>query len=174
MTRAYHKRLPEFESFDRIELDIVDRFKISSLSGDEWRHYVRIRFYFKGEVVYEAGYRDMRTAIMLLGSDWIRNQEPIPPRIIELERTKCDQPGCCADAVSVYRLRQEFSERGESLDPTDSSATTYRRFCKRHLRRGDCSREDCDNNYEVSSGPGPDGSTNVIESPASVLVVGDD
>jgi len=43
------------------------------------------------------------------------------------------------------------------LDMTDypTDWVWYRQFCQRHLQRGDCSREDSDDNYAVVSGPGP-------------------
>lgn len=151
----YHKRHRDFEPFDRIELDVVPRYKTSDMSGDEWRTSVRVRFSFKGEVVRETSITSMRYAMLLLAGEWVRAQEPIPNRVIELEKTKCDQPGCPNEAVSTYHLKVEFSDRGEKLDPGDSSLLYYRRFCSECRRRGDCSREDSDANYEVVEGFGP-------------------
>lgn len=163
----YHKRHRDFEAFDRIELDVVPRYKTSGLSGNEWRISVRVRFSFKGEVVHETTIMTMRYAMMLLAGEWVKAQEPIPTRVIELERSKCDQPGCSNDAVSTYHIKVEFSERGDKLDPGDSTMLHYRRFCRVHLRRGDCGREDSDANYDVVEGPGPDDTSNVIESPSA-------
>lgn len=70
---------------------------------------------------------------------------------------KCFQAGCPNDAVSTYRLKELFSGTGHKLDSADGSGFIFhRRFCKSHLERGDSNREDCDNNYIVVSGPGPD------------------
>jgi hypothetical protein len=78
----------------------------------------------------------------------------------ESERPKdddefCFQPGCSAKAVSIYRLKEEFSSSGQGPLP-DYGSILIRKFCQRHLRRGDCGREDSDANYEVIDGPGPD------------------
>jgi len=163
----FHKRLPRFESFDRFELVVVPRYKTSGLSGDEWRQSIAIRFYFKGELVHEDGAHTMRAAIAFLGWKWATAQEPIPERVLEIEKTKCDQPSCTNDWTNEYELIEEFSRSGERLDPKDRHFRHYRRFCNRHARRGDCSREDADRNYKVLNGAGPDGSTNVEESPSS-------
>lgn len=162
-----HKRLPRFEAFDRIELVVVPRYKTSGMSGDEWRQCTAIRFYFKGELVHEDAAHDMRDAIAFLGWKWAIAQEPIPERVLEIEETKCDQPSCTNVWTNEYELIQEFSRNGERLDPTDQYFKHTRRFCNRHARRGDGSREDADRNYKVLKGAGPDGSTNIEESPSS-------
>lgn len=170
--KLWHKRLPEFESFDRIELQVVPRYKTSGLSGDEWRQHVSVKFFFKGEVVHETGWNTMRNALMLLAGEWLRAQEPIPSRIIEMEHEGlCDQPSCPNRAEGRFRLKRLTSDRGDYLDPADQHMQYYRQFCKRHLRRGDCSREDADDNYEPLDGIGPDASTNVVESPSAAVAV---
>lgn len=165
----HHRRHRDFEAFDKITLEVVPRYKTSGLSGDEWRISVAIKFWFKGEVVHTSSARDMASALLLLGREFLEHQSPLPMRVIELERSgKCDQPGCDADSVSRYRFKRLCSARGEYLhDDENKYSDSYAQFCKRHLRRGDCGREDADDNYEVISGPGPDGSSNVIESPSA-------
>lgn len=163
-----HARLRQFHAFDRIELVVTPRYKTSGMSGDEWRISVVAKFHFKGEVVHEDHFRDMKSALMMLPSSWIQAQEPIPMRVVEIEKTKCDQPGCSRDAETVYRLKTKYSERGELLDQTKGLASweQTRQFCGVHCRRGDCNLEDSDDNYEVVSGYGPSGSRNVTESPS--------
>lgn len=155
--------------FDRIELAVEPRFKTSGLSGDEWRVGVRVKFFFKGEIIHEKSFRDMETAAALLSHSLLAGMDNgIPNRIIELEKTKCDQVGCHRDAVNKVRLKRLTSERGEYLhDDEGAYSTSIRRFCRRHLRRGDCGREDADDNYEVLEGPGPDASSNLEESPSA-------
>lgn len=145
----HHRRHRKWEAFDRIELDVVPRFKTSGMSGDEWRTSVRIRFSFKGEVVHEVATRDMETAILLLGHEWTVNQEPIPEAVIEREKGLCDQPGCRDWAVVRFKVGRLTSDRGDYLDPKDTSLAYYRQFCSEHRHRGDCDREDCDANYTV-------------------------
>ena len=149
MNNLFHKRLPKWEAFDEIRFCIVPRYKESSLSGDEWRQSVRVDFFFKGNAVHGFTARDMETAILFLGQEWTTAQEPIPGRVLALEKNLCDQPSCGRPAVITYRIKQEFSNRGEKLDCEDCYGIKYRRFCQIHMTRGDSSREDSDGNYEV-------------------------
>jgi hypothetical protein len=171
--RLHHKRLHRFESFDRIELQVVPRYKTSGMSGDEWRQHVAVKFFFKGECVHETGANSMQNALMLLPSEWVRAQEPIPSRIIEMEYSGlCDQPSCPNQAEGRFKIKRETADNGSWLDPEEwRYHESYRQFCKRHIKRGDCSREDADDNYEPLDGVGPDASTNFIESPAGQVVV---
>jgi hypothetical protein len=167
----WHKRLEDFESFDRITLEVVPRFKTSGLSGDEWRQHVEISFFFKGEKVFSTGFTSMRAALMLLGGEWVRAQEPIPLRVIQLEESGlCDQPSCANPSVSKFKLKKEFV-RGEEIIRRFAGPGNFRQFCAKHLRRGDSDMEDCDDNYRLLSGPGPGESTNVEESPAGRVTV---
>lgn len=163
--RLWHKRLRDFESFDRITFEVKPRYKTSGLSGDEWRQHVEVTFWFKGEAVHHVGYRDMQAALMLAPGEWIRAQEPIPERVIELEKDACDQPSCPKKAVGRFKLKRETARQGEWIETPDGFEH-YRKFCAQHIRRGDSSREDCDENYEPMDGVGPDSSTNLEESPA--------
>lgn len=148
MKDSHHKRLPKFEAFDQIDLAVIPRRKSSDASGDEWRTSVRALFMFKGKVVHERSHNNMQNAILMLGHEWVAQQEPIPERVIELEATRCDQPGCPNRALSKLKhIKEQFSTRGDKLDPSDQHGSYYRRFCKEHTNRGDCSREDCDGNY---------------------------
>lgn len=166
--RECHRRHRDWECFDHISLDIVPRYKTSGLSGDEWRFAVHASFWFKGEKLFTRTFRDMQTAVQCLGGVLAETTSPIPKRVIELEHEgRCDQPGCAEPSVSKYRFKRIFGRQGEDLaDSEMAHASYFAQFCARHLRRGDCGREDADENYEVISGPGPDDSTNLVESPA--------
>lgn len=168
---ALRKRLPDWEPYDEITLKVVPRYKTSGLSGDMWRTSVVITFKFKGQVIDEVALLNMQTAILFLGSEWIKRQEPIHDEVIRIEQGRCDQPSCDRPGTNLYLLRRETSERGEWLVPNEVRFRRFRRFCDRHARRGDCAREDNDDNYVVLQGAGPSGSTNVEESPAHVAVI---
>ena len=171
MKTMWHKRHDDFESFDKITMELVERYKTSELSGNEWRFSVAIRFWFKGECVHEKHFNGMQSAIMMLPSEWLRAQEPIPQRVIDIEEAgACSQPACTEKAVGRFKLKRLFSERGDALDPADVTLNHYREFCKRHVRRGDCGREDCDNNYEPLDGLTAEDSTNREESPSAVMM----
>ena len=143
----WHKRLSDFHAFDRITLEIVPRYKESHLSGDEWRQHVEVKFFFKGHEVHNFGCRDMEAAMMRLGWEWLQVTGPIPDKVIEVEKDACDQPSCTNPPVVRCTIKEEFSRSGEKLDASDIHSKHYRQFCKRHQRRGDCSREDGDDNY---------------------------
>lgn len=164
----FHERSRDFESFDRITLEVVPRYKTSGLSGDEWRQHVQVQFWFKGQVVHETGFRDMEAALMLTPAEWIRAQEPIPEQVIKLERDACDQPSCTEKAVGRFALKRRTDRQGNFLDEKDQHFGAYRQFCKKHLRRGDCSREDSDENYEPLDAVTAEASTNVEESPSAL------
>lgn len=164
--RITHKRLNDWEWADRIELVIVPRYKTSGLSGDEWRTGVAVRFFFKGEKVHEDFFTSMDAALLRLQTVHSDAACPIPNRVLEIERSKCDQPSCCNDAVGRFLLKRETSRNGDYLDPKEQYFAKYRQFCKQHLRRGDCSREDADSNYTPMDGWSPEQSSNVIESPS--------
>lgn len=168
--RLWHKRSDDWEPFDRITLEVVPRYKTSGMSGDEWRQHIQVNFYFKGQLVHEAGWRDMKTALMLLAGEFVKATCPIPSAVIEQEeKGLCDQPSCQDRAVGRFELKRQY-ERGRLLDPEEEKYSRYyRQFCERHLRRGDCSREDSDDNYVPLDGVGPECSTNVEESPSMIM-----
>lgn len=143
----YNKRLPNWEPFDEITLKVIPRYKTSFLSGDMWRTSVVVTFKFKGVEVECFTCRDMQTAVMMLPHKWVMSQEPIPMDVINLEKTTCDQPSCPDKAVGRLKLKRETSNSGEWLDRQDSTPS-FRKFCLRHIERGDCSREDSDANYD--------------------------
>lgn len=168
----FHKRLRDFEAFDEIRFRVVPRFKTSGLSGDEWRQHVEVEFVFKGSIVHATGFRDMQTALMMAPAEWVRAQEPIPDGVIEAERAGiCDQPSCTSPSAGRFLLKRETAADGRYLDPANLHFRSYRQFCKRHVRRGDCSREDSDDNYEPMGDVTAAESTNIEESPASTLVL---
>ena len=171
MTTEYHRRLHKFEPFDEIRIKVVPRFKTSGLSGDEWRQSAVVELMFKGEVVGEASYGSMEWAVAYLPSFIADAGSPITETIVQMEKELCDQPSCRLPIMSKYRLKRLTSAQGEYLDESEHTADYYRHFCGVHLRRGDCSREDCDDNYEVIDGPGPDESTNTQEPPARQVSV---
>ena len=161
-----HKRLPRFEMADEIRIRIVPRYKTSGMSGDEWRHHAQVEFMFKGAVVHEAGYRDIEAAVMAVGRELLTvHDRGMTDEMMALDE-KCDQPSCKNDAVGRFEIRREFGPQGDDIAQSDYYRH-YRKFCKVHLRRGDCSREDCDSNYIPLDGIGPDGATNTQESPST-------
>ena len=147
MNNLNHRRLHRWEKYDKINIEIVPRFKQSSFSGDEWRQSVHIEFFHKGELIRTEISRDIESTIMLLGKMWY-GDEAIEENIIKIDDIKCDQPSCINDATRIFKLKRLTASDGSFLDMKDQYGEQYRQFCNVHAQRGDCSREDSDSNYE--------------------------
>lgn len=143
-----HRRCRDWEAFDKIELEVVPRYKTSEMSGDEWRTGVAIRFFHKGHLVHEDFRTGMQYAIMMLADIWVKAQEPIPEEVIQIEQDRCDQPGC-KKSWGFKRFLKRIATNEGWLDPENTSFRYFRRFCADHLKRGDCGLEDNDQNYEL-------------------------
>lgn len=167
-----HKRLPDFETYDRIEIYVVPRYKTSGMSGDEWRQHVQVDLYFKGVKTLEFGCRDMSAMAMLLGARMIEaGDHGISEKVIELESGGiCDQPSCKEPSIGRLLIKQEF-ERGRKQHPEEKYGSSYRQFCGKHIRRGNCDLEDCDSNYEPMDGIAADASTNTESAPSRHVTV---
>ena len=188
-----------------LRLAIIERYKTSEMSGDEWRFssglYMRkqeswellstggiieshcaqlypelygdlasgkmpkelaarmvasVAFSWKGHPVYSASHDGKPVPLLvaaghlpwawLLAGDNGSDPEPL--------NRLCCQPGCATPHVSIYRLKRQYCREAH---PSDPPFMMVRGFCAKHLRRGDCAFDDSDSNYEVMSGPGPDG-----------------
>lgn len=115
-----------------------------------------IDFYRKGIKLYEATYEgrplEFLHAAGCLPWAFVIASEAGTYRK-EFEEPYCFQPGCPEKAISTYELKHEYCRHGHETKPDRS---VRRRFCSRHLQRGDCGLEDADDNYTVIEGPGPD------------------
>jgi hypothetical protein len=194
-----------------LKIAIVERYKTSGLSGNEWRFssslYAReerrsdwrrisdygqlqwapawfypemygdfeagkwtaefaarkvgaIAFSWKGLPVWSTSHDGKAVPLLVAAGHlpfaWAQagDQGSDPTPLKEL----CCQPGCARPLVSIYRLKQRYCQAGHKTDPlTHGGQVEVRGFCGDHLRRGDCGLDDADDNYEVVSGPGPDG-----------------
>lgn len=153
MNDSQHFKLhPDDEGVDAITISIVPRFKTSSISGDEWRVSARIAAYRKGELVGEKFVSKMKSAASALPYFWMTLYDWCNGPLYDGARGgRCQQAGCGELATVTYRLKQEYSARGEGPLPP-SYAPQFRRFCDKHAVRGDCGLEDADDNYELVSG----------------------
>ena len=161
----YHRRTRDFEVYDRIELKVVPRYKTSGLSGDEWRTSVQVDFWFKGQLIKSVRRSTMQFAVMFLASDFYSDM--IPKEVRDAEKSKCDQPGCDKLAVGFLSVGKLTADDGAWLDMADQSLKYYRQFCTEHIKRGDCDREDCDENYTPLNDLSAEDSTNTKESPSA-------
>jgi hypothetical protein len=167
----YHKRHKSWEAFDEITFRQEERYKTSGLSGDEWRFSIVVSFISKGEVVHRTTFGSMEAALLMIGAEWLRAQEPISDRVIEIEQDTCSQPACREKPIGRFRIKRQTADDGHFYDVEDvGHLESFRAFCAKHVRRGDCSREDCDENYEPLDGATASDSTNKQESPSSVIL----
>ena len=107
--------------------------------------------YFKGLEVF--GFicgRDMETAFAMLPGKVVEwGDNPIDGNFLAVEEECCDQPSCNRKWTAEYEVGKLTASDGSWLDPADKHFTEYRHFCDEHKRRGDCSREDADDNYTL-------------------------
>jgi len=127
-----------------------------------------VTFSRKGRILYGSSYDGTALPLLLCAGHlpwaWIQAcDEPLGTEESwrDMQRL-CTQPGCADLAVSTYQLHKRYRKDGSDYEAMEYSGTLasgkapmIRRFCPRHLRRGDCGRDDADSNYRVLDGPGP-------------------
>jgi hypothetical protein len=153
------KQHPDDELVDRVEMKIVPRFKQSGMSGDEWRTSGQTRMFHKGMLLYERAYLTLADAakhlpwlVTVVGEELLFSDDTELNKrhdaLVDSKGKKCMQAGCSKDATHVFQINELFSERGHKLDATENERfVSLRAFCDEHAERGDCDREDCDDNY---------------------------
>ncbi len=160
--------VPDDEPFDEITIKIAPRFKTSGLSGDEWRHSARVRFWRKGMLAAEDEYTSMKVAADMLPG----LMHTIPEMHNRLDRdrseptydhpmfsgqpaTLCFQPGCKNASTVLYRIKRRYSPRGHLLaERYQNPRPEHRAFCDDHKDRGNCGLDDAMDNYETVEVPG--------------------
>lgn len=135
---------PDAQAFDEIRIVTVPRYKTSGLSGDEWRIHAAVQFYRKGQLIFEEGCRDTKTAAGLLYAFYVHACDD-GKGYFGGDGITCDQEGCYAPVTVRYRRIFSYCERGHKADVSEVSL--YRHFCDKHKQRGDCGLDDADSNY---------------------------
>lgn len=161
MSNTFNRRHHDDETFDDISIVAEPRFKTSGLSGDEWRVSYRMVLKRKGTVLFERSYNRLSAALAHLPwvmrvmfeegptFDGFRNDEF--EAHLKNEAALCHQVGCGLPSTVFYRLKQIYAKEGDGPLPTNGLEYTVS-FCQRHSTRGDCGREDADDNYELIEG----------------------
>jgi len=137
---------PDRQAFDEVRMTTMPRYKMSGLSGDEWRISAKVEFLYKGQVVYEFDTQNIDVAIQLIQYHSIKEQEPIPYNPSEFWDKYCNQEGCKNIATITYKVKNRYCREGHK---SDVLGIEVRRFCEKHKTRGDCGLEDTDANYEL-------------------------
>jgi len=122
-----------------------------------------ICFLWKRQAVYSASYEGnsvnflvacahLSWALIMVGEESGFDPFKFLPEV-------CCQPGCRNASVSVFKVKSKYCQycgkQGTDF-PSASKSVNVRGFCQDHLRRGNCSLEDCDMNYELIRGMKPE------------------
>lgn len=166
MNHVFDKRHHDDETIDDVSIKCIPRFKTSGMSGDEWRVSYRVVLKRKGATLFDRLYTSLDAAITHL--PWVLKVmfEGGMDGFDESAWERCHQVGCSEPATVFYRLKQVFADNGEGPIPSTLGHRTA--FCARHSERGDCGREDADDNYEIISGA-PIAASPSDESPSSMM-----
>ena len=135
---------PDAQAFDEVRIKTVPRYKMSGMSGDEWRISAVVEIYRKGRLMHSASFGNMEYAMRLADAEYIKASEG-GKQYYGGEDGFCDQEGCANPPTVTYKLAKEYCRAGHSSEP---SGTVVRLFCDEHKTRGDCGLEDSDKNYE--------------------------
>ncbi len=136
---------PDAQAFDEVRIITVPRYKESGLSGDEWRISATIQLWRKGVLIHERGCGNIEAAVMLLGDTYL---SAIDNGLAYFagDGILCDQEGCNNPVAVRYQKIADYNNDGTKKEPLRA---TYRHFCERHSRRGDCGLDDADSNYVI-------------------------
>jgi hypothetical protein len=156
MNDMHHVDHPDDERYDSIAIFVVERWKESELSGDEWRFSWVAHFKRKGETVVKVSANSLRW--LLAGLEWramiAGEEDEIDREAWNRTKDKCDQPGCPEVATLFYKRLKRYTKQGDELAPSlYHDGHEYRQFCARHRVRGDCGLDDADHNYHVILDP---------------------
>ena len=157
-------RHPHDEFFDRCEAVMVERWKESELSGDEWRFSQQVRCYSHGVLVATVSGHSLRQAMGLAAARWsdlVAGDDEWMAKRDEID-TRCCQPGCDQPWTILYHPVKACAPNGAELARPYKDGTgglewlDVRGFCDRHKDRGDCALDDAEPNYvEVLAAPVP-------------------
>lgn len=151
-----HDNHPEDERYDEINIRIVERWKESEYSGDEWRFSYVADIKRKGEIIISLSVSrldwllsSLQWRMLTAGEDCISDMEAYARTL-----DKCDQPGCANLPTIFYRRLNRYSKSGGELAFSEyKTGKEYRQFCGKHTNRGDCDLDDAEHNYETISDP---------------------
>ena len=141
---------------DHVELNTVERWKESELSGDEWRFSYETVFYRKGIVVGRRSFGWPATAAAWIGYvaslGWGCSEHgAVSDEVQSALALLCDQPGCAMPGTERRTLIHRYDKSSGTKLPETPWTVHYRLFCLQHRHRGDCGFEDADCNYEETA-----------------------
>jgi hypothetical protein len=148
--------------FDDAKISVVERYKESEVSGDEWRFNWFIELFRKGKRVAwktassleiaavdiahlaQIGFGEMK----MFDKRWSFADDDDVRR-----EGYCCQPGCANESTVCFALKRRYDRTCTLSEPNKpqypGGPIEVREFCERHRRRGDCGLDDADENYEI-------------------------
>lgn len=154
--RLGHVDHPDDERYDRVTIEVVERWKDSELSGDEWRFSYVVTGWRKGQKIVEKGWSRLDWALQCLQytlNIWPADEDRgFNREAWAIAQTLCDQPGCSNQPTVFYKRLKPYTRQGDEL-VDHGYRDEFRQFCDRHKRRGDCGLDDADHNYEQINKP---------------------
>ena len=139
---------PDAQAFDEVRIVTVPRYKMSGLSGDEWRISAEIKFYRNGVLKHSESFGDVKTACGFAYAEYVRACDD-GKAYFAGEGDFCDQEGCSEKAA--HRLVIKTNYCPNCAVPAQHQFPAYRLFCDRHKQRGDCGIDDANRNYDVEA-----------------------
>lgn len=134
---------PDAQAFDEVRVVTVPRYKESEMSGDEWRISAEMQLLRKGKIIARRYCGTVEVACAILPAFWLESIDD-GNGYFAGDGVHCDQEGCSDTATVRYRKVKDYCRAGHMTEPLEP---TYRHFCERHKRRGDCGLDDSDANY---------------------------
>lgn len=149
--KEHYDLRPKAQGFDEVRIFTVPRYKQSGLSGDEWRISATIQLWRKGKMIVERHCGTVEAATAILPGFFIESLDNAHG-FFGGDGIHCDQEGCAERATVKYRKKLDYCREGHKAEPL---WPTYRHFCDRHKKRGDCGLDDADSNYIEEPMPVP-------------------
>ena len=111
--RPWLRAHPEDEWIDEIQIGLMPRFKVSGLSGNEWRTSAVVELRRKGRMIKAESFSSIKNAVSWLpwGLATLGETEDITAPIPENDML-CAQPGCSEWAVTFYRVKRLYHKDG--------------------------------------------------------------
>ncbi len=151
-------RHPEDLFWDGGRIRVVERYKTSGLSGDEWRFSYNVELLRKDVVVarttvgsLEYAAATLASAIQLCLAELEQDSrwEVMPWETVPNEEVCC-QPGCSNLSTRTYVMKKLFDR--SCMFEKLNDANYAREFCDEHGQRGDCGLDDANANYVCVKG----------------------
>lgn len=155
--KARPTRHPRDPFIDGAHIQIMERYKTSGLSGDEWRFSYKVILLRKGMMVASTTVNSMEYATALLACavqlGWPELDSDPQWQTIPWEDVPdagiCCQPGCLNKSTRTYVMKKLYDRQCAFEKPNESMSgwIEAREFCDDHGRRGDGGLDDADHNY---------------------------